>query len=124
MNAVELITKTKITAEKVSELLVSGFKYSKKTSQNDDAELFIGKIPNNFYIVFADSVSLDDPRCILDPEIRMAIPFKEGQINCLYFHDVEIAKYAVGVIAKVYDDLFVFDENDFVGTAKEYIESH
>jgi len=124
MNSIALVTKTKITADKVSKLLIDNFSHSKKITQNDNSELFIGKMPNNFYIVYDDCLSLDDEKCMLFEEDLKAIPFKEGFYNNLFFHNIEIAKYVIKVISGIYKELLVLDEDDFVGTAEEYISCH
>lgn len=123
MNAIALITKTKITSTKVSDLLIKTFN-TKVISQNDEHELFLGKMPNNFYIVYDDSLSLDDSKCIFDKEIKDAIPFKEGTFNYLYFHKLEVAKEVVKVIGSVYKELIIFDDNDFVGPADIFINNY
>lgn len=123
MNAIALITKTKIMASKVSDLLIKVFN-TKTISQNDEQELFLGKMPNNFYIVYDDSLSLNDSKCIFDKEIKDAIPFKEGAFNYLYFHKLEVAKEVVKLIGSVYKELIIFDDNDFAGPADIFINNY
>lgn len=123
MNAIALIAKTKITASKVSDFFIKTFN-TKTIPQNDERELFLGKMPNNFYIVYDDSLSLNDSKCIFDKEIKDAIPFKEGTFNYLYFHKLEVAKEVVKVIGSVYKELIIFDDNDFIGAADIFINNY
>ena len=123
MNAIALITKTEIMASKVSDLLIKVFN-TKTISQNDEHELFLGKMPDYFYIVYDDSLSLNDSKCIFDKEIKDAIPFKEGAFNYLYFHKLEVAKEVVKLIGSVYKELIIFDDNDFAGPADIFINNY
>lgn len=62
MKTLSLITKNKIEAFKISNLIMEKHPFSKKIVKNDDEELFLGKFSKEFYIIFADSVPLkNDP---------------------------------------------------------------
>lgn len=120
MNGITLITKTKITSDKVSELLKTKSEVARKITQDDEHELFMGNFPNNFYIVFDDSISVDDSKCILEQEEKDLIPFEEAQLNYLNFHNLSVAKRVVKVIKEVYPELIVLDDNGTFYNAEEF----
>lgn len=120
MNSITPVTKNKITHAVVAEKLLSNFPHSKVVSQNDEHEIFIGKIPNNFYIVFDDSMEVDSELCILDEEDKKMIPFSQGKVNYLFFHNIEIAKYAVSIIKQFYEELVIFDDDGIFYTADSF----
>ena len=120
MNGITLITKTKITREKIVEPLKCKLTTSKVITQDDEHEIFMGKYPNNFYIVFDDSISIDDSRCILEQEEKDSIPFKNAQLNYMTFHNIDVAKKVVAIIHEVYPELIIIDDDGIFYNAEEF----
>lgn len=122
MYSIGLITKTKITAEKVSQKLIDSFPYKKRILQNDENELYIGFIPREFFIMYDDSKSIDDPDCLFEEWEKKLIPFENALYTNLFYRDENVAKYAVKIIMQEYPELIVNDEDNEYLTAEEYLK--
>ena len=122
MYSIGLITKTKITAKKVSQKLIDSFPYKKRILQNDENELYIGFIPREFFIMYDDSKSTDDPDCLFEEWEKKLIPFENALYTNLFYRDENVAKYAVKIIVQEYPELIVNDEDNEYLTAEEYLK--
>ena len=111
MKNVTLITKNKIEASVISKPLIERFPFSKKITQNDEIELFLGKFPKEFYIVFDDSEDIESESSLFDEEELKQIPFRPAQFNCLFFHLNEVAKEVIKIISEFYPELIVCDDD-------------
>lgn len=119
-----LITKTKITSSVVSSEIIRNFPFSKRITQNDDVELFIGKFPHEAYIIFDESKSINDKLCLLEDSDKANIPFGEAQFNFISFNSKEVAQNIVSTIAKFYPELVVYDESiNKIITAEQYLKN-
>jgi len=112
MKSLTLITKTKITADKVSDIIIESFKQKPSIVQNDEGELFLGFSPNEFYIIFDDSSSIEDSMCFFEEEDKKQIPFDNAQVNELYYHNEKVAKHVVKTLLNVYPELYLEDDQD------------
>ena len=122
MKDVCLFTKTKITAEKVSQKIIDSFHWKKRIVQNDEVELFLGYPPHEFYIVYGDSCDINDPDCLFEKEDKKAIPFENPLVNMIYYHDDKVAKYVVSVILSVYPELYICNNDGDIMPASEFIK--
>ena len=125
MKTLPLFTKTKIVASVISDEIIATFPFTKKVTQNDEIELFLGKYPREFYIIFDDSLKIkdDDMFCIYDEDDKPIWFTDDTQINVIYFRDERVAKFVVSVILKHYPELCVFDEDaDCFKTGEEFIK--
>lgn len=122
MKSISLITKRKIEAKTVSREIIDLFPFSKETTTNDEKELFLGKFPNEFYILFADSMNVEDEDSMFTEEERNLIGFKPAVFTNLYFHIDGVALSPVAVILKHYPELIIYDEQEDVFLpASEYL---
>lgn len=121
MKSITLITKTKITADKVSQKLIDGYNWKKKIVQNNEKELFLGFFPREFYIVYDDSSNMDSSLSGFDESDKEKIPFDNPIINELYCRDSKVIRNIIGIILEEYPELYICC-NDNIMTASEYIE--
>ncbi len=113
MKTLMLITNNKITNEVISKLIIDNFPFSKKITRNDEIELFIGKYPREFYIIFSDSqLFKDDPllSTFEEDDVKQFLD-KNSYINTLYYRNNDVAKNVVKSILEKYPELYIFDED-------------
>lgn len=121
MKSVCLFTKTKITADKVSQKIINCFKWKKRIVQNDEIELFLGYFPHEFYIVYSDSCDIDDPDCLFDESDKKQVPFNNSQVNEIFYRDESVAKFVVNIIFEEYPELIIMDDDGNMMTAQKFI---
>ena len=125
MKTLSLITKNKIESSKISNLILEKHPFSKKIIKNDEEELFLGKFPREFYIIFNDSCYLKDDEIFsaFDKKELDILPIENPLVNTLYYRDIEVAKSIVKILLEQYPELYVFDEDeDGFKSAKDYIK--
>ena len=112
MKTLGLFTRNKITADVISDDIIKNFPFEKRIVQNDDIELFVGKYPREFYIVFSEEKENTEEalRIFTDEDISQ-IPFENWSFNVLHYWDVRVAQYVVQKIQYFYPELFLLDEN-------------
>lgn len=120
MKSLTLFTKTKITADKISQKLINRFS-NKTVVQNDEIEIWLGDFPNNFYIIFSDSESIDSETFLMEDWEKELIPFDNAVTNDLYYHKEKLVEEVVRVIAEEYPELIINDEENDYYTAEEYL---
>lgn len=121
MKEISLFTRTKITADKVAAKIIDSYKWKMRIVQNDETEIFLGYSPYEFYIVFSDSCDINDPDCLFEESDKKQIPFDNPQVNEIYFHDDEVAKYVISVILTEYPELYLMDDDGNVFSASSFI---
>lgn len=121
MKEISLFTKTKITADRVSQKIIDSFKWKKRFVQNDEGELFLGYFPHEFYIIYDDSCDIDDPDCLFEDSDKKKIPFEHSQVSEIFYHYEEVAKYVIGIILTEYPELYIMDDDGNVSPASEFI---
>lgn len=123
MKTIVLFTKESILASKVSKDIISNYPFSKKITKNDETELFVGKYPNEAYIIFNDTLPISDKSCLLSDEEKALIPFKPVQFNVVYYRNILSAKAFVKTILKFYPELYIFnEEKDALESASVFLE--
>lgn len=124
MNIINLITKTRIVSEKVSDKIIQNCVYSNKITRNTATELFVGKFPNEFYIIFDEAYSVNDENSMFDNDEKAQIPFENAMVADLNFRNKDVAKIVVKTILEVYPELLIVDDDSGeIITADKYIDS-
>lgn len=122
MNSISLITKNKIDGLKINDYIIKDFPFTKTVIQNDEKELFVGKYPKEFYIIYDTSHDVNGELSLLEEEDIKQIPFSPAVFVLLNFRKKEVAKYVVSKILDFYPELYIYDEeNDKIISATEYI---
>ena len=112
MNTLGLFTKIKIEGHKINDSIIKDFPFKKRIVQNDDIELFVGKYPREFYIVFSEEQeNTEEAQRIFTEDDKSQIPFENWSFNVLYYWDVRVAQYVVQKIQYFYPELFLLDES-------------
>lgn len=122
MNSISLITKNKIDGSKINDYILKDFPFSKTVIQKDEKELFVGKYPKEFYIIYDTSHDVNGELSLLEEDDIKQIPFSPAVFVLLNFRKKEVAKYIVGKILDIYPELYIYDEeSDKIISASKYI---
>lgn len=122
MKTISLITKTQINAKDVNEKLISAYPFKRKIVRNDDIEIFLGKTPREFYIIFDEFYKIDSNICMLSDEQKSMIPFKDAYVIEMYYWDDRILKYVVETLLSVYSELYICDYDNNILSAEDFIK--
>ena len=125
MKTIGLFTRQQIKASEVSEIIIQDFPFKKVIEQNDENELFLGKYPREFYIIFSDGDEhTKEARNCFNQEECKNIPFNDWYYNIIYYWYPSVIKYVVNKIFIKYPELILYDEDsDTFYTPEKYLNS-